>query len=156
MHYPETQVKGSYQRQAAMLEQLRDCLEMERESLIQVDVDQLWELMEKKKSLVLEIEKTGNEIKGLMDQCFQESPESPRVSALKEWPWFRDVSRQTTVLKEGIQARLKENLSFIHDTLGFFDELIGIIVNNQDRSQGYEHMGKPQETRKPRIYSMEV
>jgi hypothetical protein len=156
MNSVEIRVEDSYQKQASMLEQLGDCLETERQSLIQVDVDQLWELMETKKTLVLEIEKTANEIKYLMDQCFQGSSEGPRATALKEWPWFRDVSRQTNMLKQSIQVRLKENLSFIRDALGFFDELIGIIAKREDRSQGYEHIGKPQEMNGPRIYSREV
>jgi len=152
----EMEVEDSYEKQAAMLEQLRDCLEMERESLIQVDVDELWELMEKKNSLVVEIEKLGNAIKCLLNQCFECSPEDPRTNALKEWPWFRDLSKQTALMKEDIQTRLRENLSFIRDTLGFFDELVGIIVKGGTQEQGYEHLGKLPEVNGPRIYHREV
>ncbi|MBW2096086.1 MAG: flagellar export chaperone FlgN [Deltaproteobacteria bacterium] len=156
MNSLEMQVEGSYEKQAAMLEQLRDCLEMERESLIQVDVEELWELMEKKNTLVVDIEKLGNEIKCLLNQHFKHSPENPRASALKEWPWFGKLSRQTALLKEDIQTRLKENLSFIQDTLGFFDELVGIIVKGGTQEQGYEHLRKPLEASGPRIYHREV
>lgn len=156
MEAVETGIQNTYHRQVSLLEDLRDCLEMERESLIQVDVDQLWELMEKKNTLVLTIEKLGNEIKCLLNQCFHRAPESPRASALKEWPWFSDLSKQTALLKEDIQTRLKENLSFIQDTLGFFDELVGIIAKGGTQEQGYEHLGKPPEANGPRIYHREA
>jgi hypothetical protein len=156
MNSLETQVEGSYERQAAMLEQLKDCLELERESLIQVDVDQLWELMEKKNALMLDIEKAGNAIKCLMEQCFPGSPESPRANALKYWPWFRDLRKQTDLLKEDIRARLKENMSFIQDTLGFFDELIGTILKGGTERLGYEHLKKAQEPMGPKIYYREA
>lgn len=152
----EMEVEGSFEKQAAMLEQLRDCLEMERESLIQVDVDELWELMETKNSLVVGIEKLGNEIKCLLNQCFECSTETPRARALKEWPWFRDFSKRTALLKEDIQTRLRENLSFIRDTLGFFNELVGIIVQGGAQERGYEHLGKLPEATGPRIYHREV
>ncbi|RLB16113.1 MAG: hypothetical protein DRG82_09955 [Deltaproteobacteria bacterium] len=156
MNSLEMQIEGSYEKQAAMLEQLRDCLELERESLIQVDVDQLWEIMEKKNTLVVDIDKLGNEIKCLLNHCFEHSLEAPRASALREWPWFRELSKRTTLLKEDIQVRLKENLSFIQDTLGFFNELVGIIAKSGAQEQGYEHLRNPQKMSEARIYQREV
>lgn len=156
MEATEIGIQNTYHRQVSLLEDLRDCLEMERDSLIQVDVDQLWELMEKKNTLVVGIEKLGNEIKCLLNQCFERSPEDPHASAVKEWPWFSELSKQTALLKEDIQTRLKENLSFIQDTLGFFDELVGIIVKGGAQEQGYEYLRKPPESSGPRIYHREV
>lgn len=156
MEAAETGIQDTYYRQVSLLEDLRDCLEMERDSLIQVDVDQLWELMEKKNTLVLAIEKLGNEIKCLLNQCFECSPENPRTTALKKWPWFSELSKQTALLKEDIQTRLKENQSFIQDTLGFFDELVGIIAKGGAQDQGYEYLRKPPEANGPRIYHREV
>jgi len=152
----EMEAKGSCKKQAAMLEHLRDCLDMERESLIQVDVDQLWEIMEKKNSLVTGIEQLENEIKLLVNQYFQNGPEKPRAGALRAWPWFRDYSKRTALLKEDIRTRLNENFSFIEDTLGFFDELVAIIARGEPREQGYDYLRKPPETNGPRIYHREV
>lgn len=156
MYSLETQVKRSYTREVAMLEQLRDCLEMERESLIQVDVDQLWELMEKKNTLVMDIERAAKEVKILMDQYFVGSSESPRSNALKEWPWFGVLSRKTSILKEDVRVRLKDNMAFIQDTLGFFDELVGILIKGGAEARGYEHLINSRGTNQPRIYHREV
>jgi len=40
--------------------------------------------------------------------------------------------------------------------LGFFDELVGIIVKGGAQEQGYEHLRKPLEASGPRIYHREV
>jgi len=156
MNHPETAVEVGCRRQVALLKQLRDCLELERESLIQVDVEQLWELMEKKNSLVVEIGNLGNEITGMLHRHFSGSGRNARTGALKAWPWFRDFSKKTARLREEIQVRLGENQSFIQDTLGFFNELMGIILNSGAPSQGYGNRRKAIGAKTPRIYLREV
>ncbi|MFZ0451539.1 MAG: flagellar protein FlgN [Desulfatiglandaceae bacterium] len=156
MHSLETQIENTYERQTSLLGDLRDCLEMERESLMEVDVDRLWELMEKKNALAMDVERTGNEIKCLMAAGFPDSTENPRSSALKEWPWYKALHSKTTLLKEEIRVRIEENQVFIKDSLGFFDELMNIIVQSGGKGDDYQHLQSPQEKHVARIYHREV
>lgn len=152
----ETGIQGTYHRQVSLLEDLRDCLELERESLINVDIDQLWELMEKKQTLLLDIQRTGNEIRCCMERSFPGSRERARATASKEWPWFTGLSRRAGLLEKEIRRRLGENMAFIQDTLGFFDELIGIFASSGGSTGAYNHLTRPVETKTPRIYHREV
>jgi hypothetical protein len=152
----ETGIQDTYHRQVSLLEDLRDCLELERESLIRVDIDQLWEVMEKKHTLLTDIQRTGSEIRCSMEQGFPGSGARARATASKEWPWFTELSRRAGLLKNEIRRRLGENMAFIQDTLGFFDELIGIFVSSGGNTGVYNHSTRPVERKTPRIYHREV
>ncbi len=156
MYSYETEIENTYKKHTALLEDLRDCLEMERESLMNVDVDRLWGLMEKKNGLAMDVERTGNEISCLVEASFPDSTDSPRSSALKEWPWYRPLYARTTLLKEDIRVRLEENQLFIRDSLGFFDDLMNIIVQSGGKGEDYQHLQNPQEKPAARIYDREV
>jgi len=152
----ESGMQGTYRRQVDLLEDLRDCLELERESLINADVDQLWELMRRKHTLLTDIQRTGIEIKSFMARCFPDSEESARTSASRQWPWFAELNRRSGLLKEEIRRRLGENTAFIQDTLSFFDDLIGIFVSGGSTMGAYNHLTRPVEAKAPRIYHREV
>jgi hypothetical protein len=156
MKATETGIQDTYHRQVGLLEDLRDCLELERESLISVDVDQLWELMGRKHTLLTDIQRTGNEISCFMERSFPGSKEGARATASKEWPWFAELNRRAGLLKKEIRRRLSENMAFIQDTLSFFDDLIRIFVSSGTTMAAYNHLTKPVEARAPRIYYREV
>jgi hypothetical protein len=152
----ESGIQDTYRRQVDLLEDLRDCLEMERESLINADVDQLWELMGRKHALLTDIQSTGIEIKCFMDRSFPDSEGSARASASRQWPWFTELNRRSVLLKEEIRRRLGENMDFIQDTLSFFDDLIRIFVSRENTMGAYNHLTRPVEEKAPRIYHREV
>jgi FlgN protein len=152
----ETGIQNTYHRQVSLLEDLRDCLELERESLINVDIDQLWELMGQKHTVLTDIQRTGSEIRCFMERRFPGSEEKGRATASKEWLWFTELNRRAGLLKKEIRRRLGENMAFIQDTLGFFDELIGIFVSSGGRTGEYNRLTRPAERKTPRIYHREV
>ncbi len=156
MYIHETEIESTYERHTALLEELRDCLEMERESLMQVDVDLLWELMEKKNGLAIDVERTGNEIRHLLEARFPGSRKSQRTSALEAWPWYREYYARTSLLKEDIRVRLEENQVFMSDSLRFFDDLMHIIVQRGGKGEDYQHLQSPHEKQGPRIYHRAV
>jgi len=156
MQAAETGIQNTYHRQVSLLEDLRDCLELERESLINVDIDQLWEVMGQKHTLLTDIQRAGIEIRCSMERRFPGSRESAQTTASREWPWFTELSRRAGLLKKEIRRRLGENMAFIQDTLGFFDELIGIFVSSGGHTGEYNHLTRPAERKTPRIYYREV
>jgi len=156
MQAAETGIQNTYHRQVSLLEELRDCLELERECLVSVNINQLLAIMGKKHALLTDIQRTGSEIRCSMERRFPGSKESARTTASKEWPWFAELSRLDGLLKKEIRKRLGENMAFIQDTLGFFDELIGIFVSSGGSTGAYNQLTRPAERKTPRIYHREV
>jgi flagellar biosynthesis/type III secretory pathway chaperone len=145
--YDETVNMGQgIEKQVALLEALRECVALERECLIQVDLARLWTLMERKQVL----------LRGLESASKERSVGGGQETALVESRASRDLSMRAAHLQAEIKARSMENARFIQETLDFLSGLIGSIADGIETSSTYEGIRKASKTKGPLILSREV
>jgi len=146
MIYETVDMAQGLEKQVSLLEALRECVALERESLIQVDLARLWTLMERKQGLLRGLESVAEE--GAADDGHE--------VALNESPSFRDLSMRAAHLRAEIKARSMENTRFIQETLDFITGLIGSIAGGIDTSSTYEGIRKATKTKGALMLSREV
>jgi hypothetical protein len=145
--YDETVNMGQgIEKQVALLEALRECVALERECLIQVDLARLWTLMERKQVL----------LRGLESASKERSVGGGQETALVESRASRDLSMRAAHLQAEIKARSMENTHFIEETLDFVMGLIGSIADGVETSSTYGGLRKGSETKRALMLSREV
>jgi flagellar biosynthesis/type III secretory pathway chaperone len=140
-----------YRKKVSLLRELLGCLAQERENLIVPNVLNLWSLMEEKQRLLASISETEEEIRGLKNQELSVR----EVSGTDRNP-VTTLSHEIRRLGEEIKARVRENVSFIQETLLFFDEIISIFASGGRAEYSYEPVLKRQKISSSLIYKREV
>jgi hypothetical protein len=121
---------------------LLHCLNEERESLINVDLDRLWQISHEKEELCKELEKTKGSIWGAIDplvdaqdmtlsQMMEKIPRTKRAL-------FQKLYLRLIKLKTDIDLIRRENMAFINDSLEFLDDIISIISGEPKRKIFYD------------------
>ena len=136
---------------------LIECLEQEKRSIVETDVDSLWRVSDKKQAIAVKIEDVRKRILESLDNAgidhtmeISTFNSSNVVSLLPEEnaKQIRMVDVTLIRLKEEIKGMVKANKSFVEEYLSVLDELIGIITNTDqsgqvyDSNQYYEGQGK--------------
>jgi hypothetical protein len=134
------------EKRVALLEALRECVALERESLIHVDLARLWTLMERKQGL----------LRGLKAVAEEGAAGGGHEGALNESRALRDLSMKAAHLQAEIKARSMENTRFIQETLDFITGLIGSIADGVETSSTYEGIRKATKTKGALMLSREV
>lgn len=134
------------EKQVALLEALRECVALERESLIRVDLPGLWTLMERKQGL----------LRGLESSARKRSLGEGDRPLLNGSRSLRDLSMRAADLQMEIKARAMENARFIQETLEFFTGLIGSIAGGVETSSTYEGLRKGSKKKGAFMLSREV
>ena len=144
-------IEKAYQKEVALLRDLLECLSLERDNLINLNLEDLWSVMEEKHTVLKSIEETREEIQALIVEREKEQEAHQGIRRLKA-----SFSRKIERLKEEIGARVQENVSFIQDTLGFLNEMISILISGACPEPVYGPARKTgHETSNP-IYHREV
>ena len=147
--YPEQQLEHVYLKQITRLKALRDCLVLERENLINLDLNSLWMLVERKHDILTDLEGIENEIKIFSheeDSTFK--PDSQRFCL--------NLSKRANQLKDEIKTRNAENRIFIQDALGFIDELMSIFAGRVQEPTAYGKVSRSQKKTQPVMIYREV
>ena len=84
-----------YRTEAALFNDLLECVNMERENLINLNIDNLWALMEEKRRILDSIEDMRGEIKDLVKSGYSDDN-----VPLKSRPAIMELSQKITNLKE--------------------------------------------------------
>jgi hypothetical protein len=148
---PESEsTEALIRRQVALCERLLDCVVRERETLIDLDVNRLWSITEEKRRILRLIEKAQVPV------IRQNRTNSSQVLPPERRRVARDLSQRLDLLKEEIRARAADNVRFVDETLGFFDELVSILAIGTQRSESYQPIGRARKGSLPLIYSKEV
>jgi chromosome segregation ATPase len=144
-------IEGCYQLKAALLKELLDCLSLEKDNLIDLNLENLWPLMEKKQAVLRDIEGAEERIKAVMerDRSGERVPSKVREA-------LTALSRKINHLQDEIRARVRENVSFIQETLQFFDELITLFISAGQPEQAYHPARKNQKEPTTLLYHREV
>jgi len=139
-----------YRQQIVLCEQLLDCMVRERETLIDLDVDRLWSITEEKQHILRLIEGMQSQIE--RDQATDSkealSPARHRVAGR--------LAFKLEQLKQDIRKRVTENVRFVGETLGFFDELVSLLAAGAQGADTYPATGRARKGALPLIYSKEV
>jgi flagellar biosynthesis/type III secretory pathway chaperone len=146
MHEGLANMAQGLEKEVALLEALCECVALERESLIQVDLPRLWTLMERKQGL----------LRGLESAAKKRSVGGTDQAALNESRFLRDLSMRAAHLQAEIKARSMENTHFIEETLDFLAGLIGSIADSGETSSTYEGLRKVSKTKGALMLSREV
>jgi len=144
-------MEAAYRNKVSLLRELLGCLAQERENLIVPNVQNLWSLMEAKQRLLDSIRETEEEIRGLRNQ----ETSAQEVSTNDRNP-VAALSHEIRRLGEEIKARVRENVSFIQETLLFFDEIISIFASGGRAEYSYAPVLKRQRISSSLIYRKEV
>lgn len=145
------EINKAYERKLSLLQELLDCLKRERENLIELNLEAIWALMEEKQGVLEAIEETGKEIERIRENTPPETTESGKVQSM-----LVSFSAKINKLKEEIRVRVKENVEFIQDTLGFFDELISIFISGARPEPAYNPIRRSKHESPSLIYHREV
>lgn len=122
------------QRKIMLYHDLLECFEKERESLINVDLDELWCISKKKEELCARIQSIRQEI--IACACSGKDRESFNLANVLDLiPRDKRATCHTLFLtlariKSEIEVLRKENMVYIDDSLQLLDEIISIISGN--------------------------
>ena len=117
-------IKAVFHKKISLFKELLNCVSRERDNLIDLDLKNIWTVMEEKQRIVNAIEETDNELKemvGTKGNIYKNIPANERPSVM-------ELSKTLSGLREEIRVRLEENVTFIKETLGFFHEIISIFT----------------------------
>jgi flagellar biosynthesis/type III secretory pathway chaperone len=131
-----------------LYQELAECLEKERNVLINTDMDGLWEIADEKQSIVSRMEALRSKILTALSEaaidCHMDavSFDLTRVYSLiprMHRERFKKPYLSLVGLKDDIQRRSLENRLFIEECLSFLDELIGIIADTGKQDTVYDN-----------------
>jgi flagellar biosynthesis/type III secretory pathway chaperone len=156
-------IEEAYRKKVSLLQGLLGCLRLEQESLVSMNLKSLWSLMEQKDSLLDSIGRTDQEIRAAEAQVSDRDSDtgSERGEGEADLPKevraaVRGLSREVRHLKMEIRARVKENVSFIQETLRFFDEIVFLFAAGNRTEPSYEARPRRSRVSSSLIYEREV
>ena len=130
-------IEKELQKKLLLYQELVECLNRERECLINIDMEKLWHISMEKRALVADIHIVH---KSLLEHFFDIIPEF-RIDKKDAWfsqispyiPYgdrerFKNVYHSLMRLKAETKMRSRENIRIIEDSIGVLDEIISIIA----------------------------
>jgi hypothetical protein len=126
-------------------------MERERESLMTVNVPDLWAIMEEKHAILEAIQ--------ALDPLSDESADPSGDRGNTEGPEYSQASasnREVDRLKEEIRSRARENAEFVQGSLAVFDELISRLAGMAGGEEAYGPHGSTRRTPRSPMYRREV
>jgi flagellar biosynthesis/type III secretory pathway chaperone len=136
------------------------CLEKERETLIKIDMDDLWEISKEKEEICSRISVVREEIISTLD--LEMDLEDYRPSRILEFiprtgrARFQQSYVRLFDLKSEIEAIRKENMILINDSLQFLDEMMSVITGNDKSKMIYKDDGHIRKSANQVLLSREV
>jgi hypothetical protein len=139
-------IESLYQEKIVLYQDLLDALEMERKSIIDIDVDALWKVSEKKSRIARKIEKKQRQIlvqlEGIpvehgMDISSLDAQKILYLLPREIKERLRKVRVTLGTLKEEIRVRLKQNKGYVGEYLTVLDEIIGVVTDTGKQNPVY-------------------
>jgi len=141
-----------YSRRISLFQDLLKCMARERENLINRDIKGIWSSLEEKQSILDSIEETRDPLNVISERerIIHDYRQEDRHKIM-------ELSMTLAGLKQEIRARVAENISFINETLDFFNEIISVMTKAGDESfNPYGPYGNPRRTQRSMMYQGEV
>lgn len=144
-----SKLEACCRRELSLFEDLRLCLEEERQCLTRTELDSLWDLFERKMVTTRALKACDTEVRELLEASGTEAP--PKTQA-RVRGWLMAMAR----LREDIRQRARENADFIGDCLSFLDELAGSLAGAGQPDIAYRPSGRRPDKGSPLIVRREV
>ena len=126
-----------------LYDDLLHCFMEERDSLINLNLDNLWQISNEKEEICSRISSIRQEIISAinpgMDQKIFDLNQIPGLIPRESRPEFHNSFQKLIELKSEIEALRKENMVFIDDSLNFLDEMISIITGDSKSKVMYNN-----------------
>jgi hypothetical protein len=152
MEQNSKEIMSIYLKRASLFQDLLKCIEHERENLIHQDIQGIWSSLEEKQPILESIEETKHHIDSISDTkiAYKDMPPEDRDKIM-------EVSKTLIRLKQEIKTRVRENVSFINETLDFFHEMISTMtMTESDKCASYGPSGISRRGPRSLMYQGEV
>ena len=140
-----------FRTEISHLKELLDCVSLETDNLINLNIETLWSLMAEKKRILQSIE----DIRGEIGHLLKKGDTDHDISRERQHPIMK-LSRTIADLKEEIKARVRENVLFINESLDCFNEIFSIFATGGRADHSYRPAGKSRRELARPIYYREV
>ena len=145
-------IMNIYLRKISLFQDLLNCIIRERDNLINQDVKGIWASLEEKQAILKSIEETKNQFNGISERDI-----TGRNFLPDERDEIMELSKTIIRLKEEIKARVKENVSFINETLDFLHGMISALTSTETDTYGsYSPYGNSRRGPRSLMYQGEV
>ena len=144
-------LKGLYIKRISLFEDLLGCVKRESDNLVSRNIKGIWSSLDEKKEIMGAIEENNKrfpEITGLNTV--------PADITRQDKDAIVQLKRKLIDLKQEIGVRIKENVSFINETLGFINDLFASFSNIDKKPDTYCRNLKKKNGSSNLIYRNEV
>lgn len=153
-------LEGLFYRKIMLYNDLLHTLGKEREALIAIDLDLLWQISQQKEEICEKITSARKEIlltlkRGDDANGFELTPIMELIPEGHR-PQFQEVYRTLIRLKAEVEVLRRENMVFVEDSLQFLDEMLSILMGNTHVSGTYNRKCRVQKTGTPILISREA
>ncbi len=144
-------LKRLYIKRISLYEELLECIKRESDNLISQDIKGIWSSLDEKKEIMEAIGENNRDLPGntCLNQALSDVPRHDRDT-------IHQLIRKLTNLKQEIGVRIKENISFINDTLGFISDLFSSLSGADKKPEIYDRNLKKRNGPSNLIYRNEV
>lgn len=140
--------------------ELQRCFEKERQALIDLDIEALWEISKEKETLCTKIEQLRRELSstlvGSEDGAFVSLREIIEIIPVDKRSQFRKLNHTLNRYKSEIDMIRKENKTHIEDSLQFLDEMISLITGEVEPHVLYNNKSRLNKSSNRMVLSREV
>lgn len=129
-------IEKLFYRKIMLYNDLLHCLEEERKSLIEINIDKLWGLSKKKDEICEEIKSIKQKVFAAANQGDDQGSINlnriMEIIPVKNRDRFKKLYLRILKLKGEIEVLRKQNIIYIDDSLEFLDEMISIITGEAE------------------------
>jgi hypothetical protein len=150
MEQSTKEIINIYLKKISLFQDLLSCITRERDNLINQDIKGIWSSLEEKESILESIAETKHQLAGVSD--------TDNNISFEDRDKIKELKRTLVRLRLEIKARVKENVSFIAETLDFFHEMISAMTTSEaDKcNNSYGPSGNSRKGARSLIYQSEA
>ena len=144
-------LKNLYMKRISLYEDLLGSIKRESDNLINQNIKGIWSSLDEKKEILEAIEENN--------RFFSENSDPNTIPAdipRQDKDAIIQLRRKLMDLKQEIGVRVKENVSFINDTLGFINDIFSSINSAGNKPDTYDRNLKKRNGSSNLIYRNEV
>lgn len=144
-------LKGLYIKRISLYEDLLGCIKRETDNLISQNIKGIWSSLDEKNKILEAIEENTS--------CFPEKSGSNPVPAdvpRQDMDAIMQLKKKLIDLKQEISVRVKENISFVNETLCFINDIFSSLCKSDKKPDTYSRNPKKRNGTSNLIYRNEV
>ncbi len=159
-HLDHHELEALFQHKIMLYYDLRECLQQEREFLIELDLNQLWEISRQKESLCQQLKSTRLAIMAALNRREGETfPHLGEILAIlpnESRTRFQSMYQRLARLRGDVEAYRQENIHYVDDSLTFIDEMITVITGASHNRETYDRSCQLKRPGNSRLLQREV